>query len=154
MLRKSNAQPKPKPEPKHGRCRICGHALGRDGECFFFPSHSQERPALMLVDNTTKPKAESETVSDIAQLSLSEELFDRYAVETVKISLSGAMEVPLDMLVELTAGLEPGDTVAFTCRGHVVDVSTPYRLKDHGHEGRLVLRAEVLHGVQVLGVVE
>ena len=89
-------------------------------------------------------------MSDIAQLSLSEDLFDRYAVETVKISLSGAMEVPLDILAELTEGLEPGDTVAFTCRGHVADVSTPYRLKDHGHEGRLVLRAEVLHGVQVL----
>lgn len=86
----------------------------------------------------------------LEQLSLSEELFDRYAVVSVKVSIGGTIEIPLEMLEQMTAGLEPGDTVAFTCRGHVADVSTPYRVKDHGHDGRLVLKAEILHGVQVL----
>ena len=84
------------------------------------------------------------------QLTLSEELFDRYAVEAVKVTVSGTIEIPLEMLETMTAGLEPGDTVAFTCRGHVADVSTPYRVKDHSHDGRLVLKAELLHGVEVL----
>ena len=84
------------------------------------------------------------------QLSLSAELFERYAVEAVKVTVSGTIEIPLEMLETMTSGLEPGDTVAFTCRGHVADVSTPYRVKDHSHDGRLVLKAELLHGVEVL----
>ena len=141
----------PQPQPKYGRCRVCDRPLGKDGECYLFPHHSQiSRPDLRVVSDDAKAKPGVETMESTEQLTLSEELFDRYAVEAVKVSVSGTIEIPLEMLEQMTAGLEPGDTVAFTCRGHVADVSTPYRVKDHSHDGRLVLRAEVLHGVEVL----
>ena len=141
----------PQPEPKYGRCGVCDRPLGRDGECWFYPTHSQKRrPDLRVVEDNAISQAEVETVETTEQLTLSEELFDRYAVESVKVSIGGTIEIPLEMLEHMTAGLEPGDTVAFTCRGHVADVSTPYRVKDHGHDGRLVLKAELLHGVEVL----
>ena len=141
----------PQHVPKYGRCRVCDKPLGKDGECWFYPSHSRERrPDLRVVTNDAMSQPEVETMETTEQLTLSEELFDRYAVVSVKVSIGGTIEIPLEMLEQMTAGLGPGDTVAFTCRGHVADVSTPYRVKDHGHDGRLVLKAEVLHGVQVL----
>ena len=141
----------PRPEPKYGRCRVCDRPLGKNGECWFYPTHSQAgRPDLRVVKNDAMSQPEVESMETTEQLTLSEELFDRYAVEAVKVTVSGTIEIPLEMLEQMTSGLEPGDTVAFTCRGHVADVSTPYRVKDHGHDGRLVLKAELLHGVEVV----
>jgi hypothetical protein len=177
---------------------VCDRPLGKDGECFLFPNHSQEHhPDLRVVEDETNHQAEVEGMDDTAvtiesggesvtttvgkleeavgsmsgvitggfmsegdgdyqygQLSLSAELFDRYAVEAVKVSIGGTIEIPLEALEQMTAGLEPGDAVAFSCRGHVADVSTPYRVKDRSHDGRLVLKVEVLHGVEVLRVPE
>ena len=158
----------PRPVPKYGRCGVCDKPLGKDGECWFYPTHSQKRrPDLRVVEDNEMSQVEVETVETTGvidgsivsegdgdyqdgQLSLSAELFDRYAVEAVKVTVAGTIEIPLEMLETMTSGLEPGDMVAFTCRGHVADVSTPYRVKDHAHDGRLVLKAELLHGVEVL----
>lgn len=83
------------------------------------------------------------------QLSLSAELFDRYLVESVRLSVSGTVEIPAEALGLIAAdGLEPGQSVAFTCRGHVKDVSAPYKVKDGTHSGRLVLAVEMVEEVR------
>lgn len=82
------------------------------------------------------------------QLCLSEELFERYEVEGVRFSVSGGCELAADT-VGLVAGegLEPGMDVVIVCRGHVRDVSAPYRLKDKRHSGRVVLAVEIVERV-------
>lgn len=83
------------------------------------------------------------------QLLLSEEIFERYEVPSVKVTVSGTIEIPLEVLEQMNEeGFEPGDTVAATVRGHVLDVSTPYDPAKNDHRGRLVIRAEVLSAVQ------
>ena len=87
------------------------------------------------------------------QLLLSEEIFERYEVPSVKVTVSGTIEVPLEVLQEMSEdGFEPGDAVAITVRGHVLDVSAPYDPAKNDHKGRLVLKAEVLSAVQRLVV--
>lgn len=85
------------------------------------------------------------------QLLLSEELFERYSVPVVRVSLSGTIEVPLEGIRDMTDGLEPGDAVAIVARGHVLDVSAPYSPKTGDHTGRLVLRAEIIAGIERVG---
>lgn len=93
----------------------------------------------------SKPHLES-----VAQQTLMDELFARYEVPSVKVTVSGTIELPLEMLETLAHGLEPGNTVAFTCRGHVLDVSAPYRVNKNDWLGRLVLKAETLEGIEVI----
>ena len=106
----------------------------------------------MAVVNT-EAQVEGETEMETAeQLSLSAELFERYEVETVAVSVSGGCDVPAEMLGLIAAeGLEPGQDVIIVCRGHVRDVSTPYKVKDHKHSGRLVLGVEIVESVREVG---
>jgi hypothetical protein len=132
------------PQSDAAVCAECGRRLGKDGKCFLYPKHEQR--TLALVDTEPKPEVEVETAE---QLSLSEELFERYEVETVTVSVSGGCDVQADMLGMFAAeGLEPGMDVVITCRGHVKDVSTPYKVKDRKCSGRLVLGVEVVESVR------
>ena len=96
----------------------------------------------------TKPTPQLESVPE--QPTLMDELFARYEVPSVKVSISGTIELPLEMIDSFTQGLEPGYTVAFTCRGHVLDVSAPYRVDKNDWLGRLVLKAETLEGIEAI----
>ncbi len=138
----------PQPALDRPRCTLCGHLLTRSGECWFAPMHSQERTLSPVI---AKPTLESETDMETMQLSLSDELFDRYEVEEVRLSVSGRADIPAEALkLIVPEGLEPGQSVAFTCRGHVRDVSAPYSAKDATHSGRLVLVMEVVEEVREL----
>lgn len=102
----------------------------------------------MTVIPMSEPNANVELAS---QPTLDDLLFERYQVDTVKVTVSGTIEMPIASLRELGADLEPGDRVVFSCIGHVADMSSPYNLKDNNHRRRVVLRAEVLNGVHDVG---
>lgn len=142
----------PQALPEAGVCAECGRRLTRSGVCWFNGSHSQIRefpgiPGLVEVD--VNSLLEGEIVEVAEQLSLSEDLFERYEVETVAISVSGIYEVQADMLGMIAAeGLEPGQDVVIVCRGHVKDVSTPYKVKHRKCSGRLVLGVEIVESVR------
>jgi hypothetical protein len=128
------------------RCPRDGYLVNREGECWFCGrKYSGDR--LRLVSANHQPTVEVE-MSVTEQLLLSEEIFERYAVPSVKVTLSGTIDIPLDVLQEMAGGgFEPGDAVAVAFRGHVLDVSAPYDPAKDDHKGRLVVKAEVLSGM-------
>lgn len=80
------------------------------------------------------------------QPTLSDELFARYQVPSVRLSLGGSVEIAAE--VHLLPGLEPGQTVTCRVEAYVADVSAPYT-DGKGHRGRVVLRVVGIDGVEV-----
>jgi len=101
-----------------------------------------------VATETAEAEVEVNTMGVTAQLSLSEEIFERYEVPSVRVMVSGTVEVPLEVLRSISTGFEPGDAVAFAAYGHVLDVSVPYDPTKGGHKGRLVLRAEAISDIK------
>jgi hypothetical protein len=135
------------------RCPHCNRLLERNtGKCWSCKKTPQEWEDTVHVVNTN-PIVEGETDQNgwvlTTQPTLDDLLFDRYHVETVKVTVSGAFEIPLEALRQFDAGLEPGADIVCSFKGHVADVSSPWTVKD-GHRGRLALKAEVLNGLHVM----
>ncbi len=92
------------------------------------------------------------------QLTLSD-LFRRYHVPTVKVSLGGGVEIRRDALEQMTEGqvLEPGQIVRITLDAYVADKSTPWTKKSDPdtkeayfeHTGRLPLKVLDLGQIEV-----
>lgn len=138
-----------KPQLERARCQHDGYLIGPDGKCWFCGEKFAERIPLHLVSTHSQPKVEVEMSVSEQQLLLSEELFARYEVESVTISVSGGCKIAADMMGMIAAdGLEPGQDVIIVCRGHVKDVSAPYQVRDRKYSGRLVLAVEVVESVR------
>jgi hypothetical protein len=111
---------------------------------------SEEQEASMEGTATLESPVRLDSLKDrFKQETLSDLIFEQFDVGIVKVTVSGQREYTLEEFGAIADGLEPGDKVAFACLGHVADVSSPYTLKD-GHRGRLVLKCEVVRGIEVL----
>jgi hypothetical protein len=122
------------------RCPRDHYLLDHNNKCWFCGQTPAERISVMQYE----PKVDLETGE---QLSLSGELFARYEVPTVRVTIGGAVEVPVELPV--LPGLGPGDMATCLVRVYVADVSAPYA-EGKGHRGRVVLRVVGVDGVEVM----